>query len=68
MITLPLPEREDFLKLTAWLCFKRAPDGTGFNFTRADVLEMEWHEIEWHWQFLRDAWKQEDTARRKASR
>jgi len=48
-----------------WLTYQRGPYGTGTNLTRADVLDMEFAEIIWSWEYLREVWDAEETAMKK---
>lgn len=50
-----------------WLTYQRGPYGTGTNLTRHDVMEMEFDEILWTWEFLQEVWDAEQKAMRSAS-
>lgn len=67
-LLLPHPDLEDFWNLTSWLSYQRAPGGSGFCYTRADVMDMEFAEIAYRKDFLFRAWKAENEARRKEAR
>ena len=57
---LPHIDLDDFRTTLFWLTYKRAPNATGTNLTRADVLDMEFDEITDHWTRLMDAWESEN--------
>lgn len=63
---LPHIELEDLWNTFFWLTYKRAPNGTGTNLTRNDLLEMDMEEILWHWKFLWDVWDKENEAERRS--
>lgn len=63
MLTIfPHLDLDTLRNMTFWLTFKRGPYGSGTNLTRADVLDMEWEEIRYHWKMLWEVWDAEKSA------
>jgi hypothetical protein len=60
-------ESDWFRKATAALCYSEH-GGSGYGFTRADVLAMDLDDVEFFLEWLEDRRRAEATAIRKASR
>lgn len=66
--TFPHIDLDHFRNILFWLTYRRAPNGTGTNLTRSDVMDMEFAEVLWWWKFLRDVWRVEDQAARRGAK
>jgi hypothetical protein len=63
----PAFEGDYVFSLVASLCYTQH-GGSGFTFTRGDVMEMDLNEAEYYFEWLRDMRERESAAIRKASR